>query len=125
MYTFFGALAFIIWGLVPVYFHQLEGFSPALILSNRIFWSAVILIAVFCFKPNLIDKKQCTAKNISIAFVAGILMNLSWLGFVYATITNNIMAASLAFILRLFLCSLWALSFLKKNLNLPKKLLYF
>lgn len=125
MYTFFGALAFIIWGLVPVYFHQLEGFSPALILSNRIFWSAVILIAVFCFKPNLIDKKQCTARNISIAFMAGIMMNLSWLGFVYATITNNIMAASLAFYITPVFVFFMGFVFFKEELKSPQKIALF
>ncbi|MUJ36646.1 EamA family transporter [Aliivibrio fischeri] len=125
MYTFFGALAFIIWGLVPVYFHQLEDFSPALILSNRIFWSAVILVTVFCFKPNLIDKKQCTARNISIAFMAGIMMNLSWLGFVYATITNNIMAASLAFYITPVFVFFMGFVFFKERLKSPQKIALF
>lgn len=125
MYTFLGALAFIIWGLVPVYFHQLGGMSPALILSNRIFWSAVILVIIFCFKPNLIDRKQCTAKNISIAFVAGGLMNLSWLGFVYATITNNIMAASLAFYITPVFVFFMGFVFFKEELKSPQKLALF
>lgn len=97
MHTFLGAFAFIIWGLVPIYFHQLGDMSPALILSSRIFWSSLILVIILSVKPQLLDRSQCTVKNISLACLAGVLMNLSWVGFVYATITSNIMAASLAF----------------------------
>ena len=125
MYTFFGALAFMIWGLVPIYFHQLGEMSPALILSNRIFWSAIILIVVFCLKPNLLDKAQCSVRNISLAFVAGILMNLSWLGFVYATITNNIMAASLAFYITPVFVFFMGFAFFKETLGSPQKIALF
>lgn len=125
MYTFFGALAFMIWGLVPIYFHQLGEMSPALILSNRIFWSAIILIVVFCLKPNLLDKAQCSVRNISLAFVAGIMMNLSWLGFVYATITNNIMAASLAFYITPVFVFFMGFVFFKEELKSPQKVALF
>lgn len=125
MSAFFGALAFIVWGLVPIYFHQLGTMEPMLILSSRIFWSAIILVALFAYKPKLINKAQCTPKNIALAAAAGILMNLSWLGFVYATISNNIMAASLAFYITPVMVFLWASFSLKSKSKKSKNCVIF
>jgi chloramphenicol-sensitive protein RarD len=97
MYTVLGSLAFVLWGVAPIYFHQIGEADPVMILSHRIFWSAVILVIIAILKPNLIRFNEINIRNTGLIFIAGILMNLSWLGFVYATITDNIMAASLAF----------------------------
>ncbi|CCK74220.1 Chloramphenicol-sensitive protein [Oleispira antarctica RB-8] len=97
LYTSLGVLAFIVWGLVPIYFHQLDETDSVMILAHRVFWSALILISMVMIKPKLIRLSKINLKNIGLAFAAGILMNLSWLGLVYATLTQNIMAASLAF----------------------------
>lgn len=125
MSAFFGALAFIVWGLVPIYFHQLGTMEPMLILSSRIFWSAIILVALFAYKPKLINKAQCTPKNIALAAAAGILMNLSWLGFVYATISNNIMAASLAFYITPVMVFFMGFIFFKEHIQKNQKIALF
>ena len=122
MYTFFGSLAFVIWGLVPIYFHQIGNIDPALILANRIFWSAAILMIILFIKPTLLDRSQCTKKNIAQAAVAGIFMNLSWIGFVYATTINNIMAASLAFYITPVLVFFMGFMFFKETIKLPQKM---
>ena len=98
MYTLLGAMVFVVWGLLPIYFHQLGDYDPLLILAHRILWSGVILIIIGSIKTELIPSRhELTGKNIILAALAGMLMNISWLGFVYATVTGNLMAASLAF----------------------------
>ncbi|GEA61228.1 EamA family transporter [Vibrio comitans] len=98
MYAFLGALAFVVWGLVPIYFHELGPHEPLLILAHRIFWSALILIIIGCVKTNWMPtKKELTRKNVGLTALSGFFMNISWCGFVYASISDNLMAASLAF----------------------------
>jgi chloramphenicol-sensitive protein RarD len=99
MYSFFGALAFVVWGLVPIYFHQLSGYEPLIVLANRVFWSAVILIVIGLIRKDLVESNPVifTKRNIVLSALAGVFMNISWLGFVYASVNDNLMAASLAF----------------------------
>jgi chloramphenicol-sensitive protein RarD len=99
MYSFFGALAFVVWGLVPIYFHQLSGYEPLIVLANRVFWSAVILIVIGLIRKDLVESNAVifTKRNIVLSALAGVFMNISWLGFVYASVNDNLMAASLAF----------------------------
>ncbi|GEA50903.1 chloramphenicol-sensitive protein RarD [Vibrio inusitatus NBRC 102082] len=98
MYGFLGALAFVVWGLVPIYFHELGPHEPLLILAHRVFWSALILVIIGCVKAEWIpSKKELTRKSIGLAALSGFFMNISWCGFVYASVSDNLMAASLAF----------------------------
>jgi chloramphenicol-sensitive protein RarD len=97
----FGILAFVIWGLVPLFFHGISEISPLLILSHRILWSAIILIvmAIYYQYTNKFDVRLAimNPKKIRLSFIAGLLMNTSWLSFVYAMTNGQVMAASLAF----------------------------
>jgi chloramphenicol-sensitive protein RarD len=42
----FALAAFIMWGLAPIYFKQLQHIAPQEILSQRIVWSVIFLILV-------------------------------------------------------------------------------
>lgn len=46
MHFLIGALAFVVWGLVPIYFNKLGVHDPLLILSHRVLWSAVLLLSM-------------------------------------------------------------------------------
>jgi chloramphenicol-sensitive protein RarD len=121
MYTLLGSLAFVLWGVAPIYFHQIDEADPVMILSHRIFWSSVILVIIAILKPKLIRFNEINIRNIGLIFIAGILMNLSWLGFVYATITDNIMAASLAFYIAPVMVFLIGYIFFKEKITDKQK----
>lgn len=98
MYSLLGILAFVVWGLAPLYFHKLGAFDPLIILSHRVFWSALILVIIaICRRKLLHGFRSITKRDIGYSLLAGLLMNGSWFGFVYATVSGNLMAASLAF----------------------------
>lgn len=92
-----GGLAFVIWGLVPIYFEHLSNTPPLIILAHRILWSTLLIAPVIFIKPRCLSLANFNMRNLLLASGAGLLMNLSWLGFVYAMTTGNVMAASLAF----------------------------
>lgn len=92
-----GGLAFIIWGLVPIYFEHLSGTPPLVILAHRVLWSTVLIGMVVLIKPRWLSLANFNMRNLLLTSGAGLLMNLSWLGFVYAMTTGNVMTASLAF----------------------------
>ncbi|UJF17048.1 EamA family transporter [Vibrio sp. SS-MA-C1-2] len=119
MYTFLGSLAFVIWGLAPIYFHELGPHEPLLILAHRVFWSALILIIIGCVKTNWMpSKKELTQKNVGLALLSGFFMNISWYGFVYASVNDNLMAASLAFYITPIFVSIIGYVFFKEKAKL-------
>ena len=49
----FALAAFIMWGLAPIYFKQLQYIAPQEILSQRIVWSVIFLLLVVVFSRQL------------------------------------------------------------------------
>jgi len=94
-----GISAFLFWGFVPLFFQYVSGYDPISILVHRIFWSVIILQIFIYFRPESIDWKKTfkDKRSLILSFLAGLMLNLSWLGFLYATITDQLFAASLAF----------------------------
>ena len=47
------ALAFVIWGLFPLYWHLLKAVPSDQIIAHRIVWSAVLLCVLLCARQGL------------------------------------------------------------------------
>lgn len=118
MHFLIGALSFVVWGLVPIYFNKLGAHDPLLVLSHRVFWSAVLLfIYALVRKQPLATLFKLSSKSLSLCVFAGLLMNISWLGFVYASMNGELMAASLAFYISPILVFLMGYLVFKENIN--------
>ena len=48
---------YILWGLLPLYWHVLEDLNPVFILANRIIWSAVFTVSILLFTRKLGEVK--------------------------------------------------------------------
>lgn len=76
----YGILAFVIWGLAPIYFKALEGVSALEILAHRVAWSVpVVLIIMWAIKrpfpKNILQDK----KTIGILIATSVLISGNWL----------------------------------------------
>jgi chloramphenicol-sensitive protein RarD len=52
---FFGLAAFVSWGLLPVYWKQLQPVAPFEILCHRIIWSCVFLCLIIAYQQRWSD----------------------------------------------------------------------
>ncbi|MGB0205885.1 MAG: EamA family transporter, partial [Neptuniibacter sp.] len=52
---YYALLAFVIWGLVPVYFKALEHVQPLEVVAHRIIWSAIFLALILLVSKRLVD----------------------------------------------------------------------
>lgn len=90
--------AIFLWGILPIYWKQLNSISSELILANRIIWSFVFVVLLLLLKGKLKDLfNQLRSGQNSTLFFCGIIISINWLTYIYAVNTNHIIEASLGY----------------------------
>lgn len=95
----FALAAFIMWGLAPIYFKQLQYIAPQEILSQRIVWSVIFLLLVVVFSRQLykviaIIKEP---KQLALLTASACLLGTNWGVFIWAINNNHMLEASLGY----------------------------
>jgi len=92
------ALAFLCWGLFPLYFHAI-GEVPALqILANRMLWSLAFLLIVLALRRQWRWLEQVRQPRVFWSFVASaVLLAGNWLLYIWAVNNGHVIDASLGY----------------------------
>ncbi len=97
--TIYALLAFIFWGLVPIYFKLVSHVEPLEVLVHRVLWSvvflAILIIITKSFKNLIAIFKD--SKKVKILFISALLVSVNWLTFIWAISNNMIVEASLGY----------------------------
>ncbi|NRA63171.1 MAG: EamA family transporter RarD [Pseudobacteriovorax sp.] len=95
------ALAYILWGLSPLYFILLKTVPAWEVLSHRILWSVVALLPFCLFLSGKAELKRIfTDKAIlKTSLISSILISLNWVTFIYAVSAGRTLEASLGYFL--------------------------
>jgi len=115
---FYAIGAYLIWGMMPVYWYILSGISPYEIVAHRILWSAVLMVILSMvvfktnFRPILRSKKKmfyllCTSA----------LITLNWTLYMWAVENGHIIDASLGYYINPFINVILGVLFLKEQLT--------
>ncbi|MGZ3184590.1 MAG: EamA family transporter RarD [Telluria sp.] len=95
----FAALAFLSWGLFPLYFHAIGGVPAPQILMHRVLWSVVFLGAVLAARrqwkwlPDLLARPRVAG-----TFVASsLLLTVNWLMYIWAVNNGHVIDSSLGY----------------------------
>lgn len=120
---FFGLAAYVLWGILPVYWKALELVSPFEILSSRFMWSCVFvfLLIIFQKKWPLFSKevKQVfsNVKTGAAMVAAGITISFNWGTFIWAVNNGHIVETSMGYYINPLVSILFAVVFLRERLN--------
>lgn len=120
---FFGLAAYVLWGILPVYWKALELVSPFEILSSRFMWSCVFvfLLIIFQKKWPLFTKevKQVfsNVKTGAAMVAAGITISFSWGTFIWAVNNGHIVETSMGYYINPLVSILFAVVFLRERLD--------
>lgn len=97
--VFFAIAAYTMWGIAPVYFKWLESVPALEILSHRIIWSFILVLALILvlgragrLKPVLQNKKQMLRLALATCLLGG-----NWFLFIWAINNDHILDASLGY----------------------------
>jgi len=97
--TIYALLAFVFWGLVPIYFKQVSHVNPFEILLHRVLWS-VLFLSIIVLATNQYTYLMAifnNKKKLKLLFVSALLVSANWLVFIWAITHNMITEASLGY----------------------------
>jgi chloramphenicol-sensitive protein RarD len=95
----YAALAYIFWGLFPLYFRQLHGVAPLEIVMHRTVWSLVFLLVVLTVLKRWAWLRQVAGQpRVLGAFaLSAALLTSNWLTYVWAVQNHHVLDASLGY----------------------------
>ncbi|EAO9683512.1 EamA family transporter RarD [Salmonella enterica] len=112
-------LAFVLWGLIPLFYQYLSGGALAEILLYRVVCSIPLLLPIrLLFRKRTLFRDLLKDKSSFIScMIAGLLMVVSWSAFIYALTNHKVLDASLGYFINpLFVICLGCI-FLKEKLS--------
>ena len=115
--TWYGVVAYTLWGIFPLYFTLLEPATPLEILANRIIWSLVVCLAVLLLIRGLPRLLALDRRQAVLLTIAGVVLSINWLTFVYAVTTNQVVEASLGYFINPLVTVALGVIVLRERLN--------
>ena len=99
--TWYGFLAYAIWGVFPLYFYALKPAGAWEILAHRIVWTLVLCAGILLVRRDLAWSRQLVARPRLAAgvTVAALLIAANWVIYVAAVISGRTTEAALGYFL--------------------------
>jgi chloramphenicol-sensitive protein RarD len=112
--------AYLIWGLVPLYWKQLQHIPAIQLIGHRITWSFLLLIVVLLAMRKWPEVRVLAfdRKTLGIYFIAALLVGANWFIYVWAVNSGHIVEASLGYFINPLLSVFLGLVFLRERLRL-------
>lgn len=120
---FFGLAAYVLWGILPVYWKALELVSPFEILSSRFIWSCVFVFLLIIFQkkwPLFAKEVKQVFSNVKTGaamVAAGITISFNWGTFIWAVNNGHIVETSMGYYINPLVSILFAVVFLRERLD--------
>ena len=92
---------YILWGLLPLYWHLLSGVDAIFILANRILWSLVFTVALLLIKKQMPEVKAVfrDPKKMRFMIPAAIMITINWGVYIWAVNSGHLLDSSLGYYL--------------------------
>ncbi len=92
-------LAFLCWGLFPLYFHALNTVAPMQILVHRVVWSLLFLAIILTIRRQWkwLGALRSQPKVMASFVVSSLLLSGNWLLYIWAVNNGHVIDASLGY----------------------------
>ena len=114
--------AYILWGILPIYWKLIDEVPALEILAHRVIWSFIfVLIIVLILKRKLLKnffQVQMAQKKTWLGLLlASLFISLNWFTYIYAVNTNHIVEASLGYYINPLVAVLLGVFVLREKVN--------
>jgi chloramphenicol-sensitive protein RarD len=112
-------LAFLCWGLFPLYFNALKDVPPGQILAHRVVWSLLFLAIVLTFRrqwswlPAVLRRPRVIGSFVASAF----LLSVNWLVYIWAVNNGHVIEGSLGYFINPLVNIMFGYLILKERLR--------
>jgi chloramphenicol-sensitive protein RarD len=95
----YACIAYLLWGVFPVYFKALQGVAPLEILGHRILWSLVVCLALLLALRRLqwIGLLRRQPRVLAWFAASSVLVAVNWLVYIWAVNAGRVVDASLGY----------------------------
>ncbi|MDO5371277.1 EamA family transporter RarD [Paracoccus sp. (in: a-proteobacteria)] len=95
----FGIGAYLIWGVIPLYLHEIAHVPPAEVIAHRILWSLPVALLVLRHNGQLgtVVTTLRQPRLVMMAAVTASLITLNWLVYVWAVMNDQAIEAALGY----------------------------
>lgn len=114
-----GIAAYALWGFFPIYWKMLHDVPALQLLGHRIGWSFGLLMLFILFTRQWDDFRSVAfiPKTLGIYAIAGVLLSLNWLIYVWGVNAGFIVETSLGYFINPLLSVLFGVIFLRERLR--------
>lgn len=115
----YALLAFVSWGVFPLYWKPFLHVSPWETLSHRVIWSLVVLVILVAVlrQAREVFAVWKNPRRAAMLFVTATLLSANWALFIYGVISGQVVQASLGYFLTPLVNILLACVVLKERLT--------
>ena len=117
-----GLGAYILWGFFPIYWKLLHDVTALQVIGHRIGWSFLLLVAVILLTRQWKEFRSAAfvPKAIGIYTIAGVLLTINWLIYVWGVNAGFIIETSLGYFINPLITVLLGVLFLGERLRLTQ-----
>lgn len=113
----FGAAAYLMWGLFPLYWPLLKPISPLEILAHRVVWSLVVMVVLLVATRKLGWVRGTPGKKLWLLTLAAVLVSFNWLLYIWAVNAGHVVETSLGYFINQLVSVLLGVLVLKEKLR--------
>lgn len=115
----FGLGAYLLWGVMPLYFKALADIAASEIVAHRIVWSLVLLVALVLVRRRWSAVRAALAdRRVALTLtVTALLIGANWLIYIYAVVAGHVLEGSLGYYLNPLVNVLMGTLLLKERLT--------
>lgn len=121
---FYGGLAFVLWGLLPLYWKLVSALNPYQIFAHRVFWSVIFIVVVMLYKKefkaflSLLKEKS----NWKATLVPAVFISINWLIYIWGVNNGFVIEASLGYYINPLVLTLLGAIFYREQLDALQKI---
>jgi chloramphenicol-sensitive protein RarD len=93
----YATLAYVAWGLFPLYFHQLAGIPALEVVVHRTVWSLVFVLGVLLVRRHWGWMRALRPRVLGMFALSALLLSGNWLTYVWAVQNQHVVDASLGY----------------------------
>ena len=115
-------LAYVIWGVLPLYWKLLANLDSVFILCNRIIWALVFTAALLLALKKMSKVKELLMdrSKMKLLIPAAIIVTFNWGLYIWAVNTNHVIESSLGYYMNPLVVCLFGIVIFKEKINPPQ-----
>ncbi len=118
----YGAAAYGMWGLVPLYFNAVKDCPPWELVAHRIVWSAILLAGILTVFGRWPDARAAfrSRKTVLMLLASAYLVAGNWLVYVWSATHGQVMQASLGYFILPLVNAFAGVVLFRERLRIPQ-----